>query len=1076
MSVISRRSVHLCSSGLLGIVLFGFADAAGAADRLYQFDIPAEPLGQALTDFSRASAQQIVFSEDLVEARSTPGLHGKFTSEQALSILLADTNLKVEANAAGVLMVHVKTAPAPVERAGPAATPVRIANTTPQRPPTIETVVVSSTRITSRGFSAPTPITVLAAADIQQNAQPNLFNTVSELPSLQGSTGTTIGNGGTSAGNNGLSTFNARGLGTIRTLTLIDGQRVVPAYVTGITDVSEFPQILISRVDVVTGGASASWGSDAVGGVINFITDKKFNGFKANIQTGMSTYGDDTNALFDVAAGSELFGGNGHIEASIEYYRNDGIPTANEPGGALPNGRCCQTFTSSGTGNLTPLAYTPTTTPAGVPEITELSGPATGAQTITYSTYGLIIAGPLKGISFNAAGAPVPFQYGTNCVSTVCSGGDLSNTYSGSTLDAAITRGVFYTRLSYDISPDLAVYGTFNFANVQAANQPNPGHTPPAALTIACGNAPGGANAYLPASINAACIANDITSFSYGVSDLTLPRYIRVHSQRRQRRYVAGADGTFGLFGADWAFDAYFQHGENDTGIHIKDISLQPNFNAAVDAVAGPNGTVVCRSGVAGCRPINLFGNNPIDPAAYAFINPANGPYQLTAERQEAAGLAINGTPFRDWAGEVSVAFGAEYREDAYKTVGDPYGNGVTPDDPNTEAYPANPLLSTSGNNWYAGNFHNGQGNYHVEEAFVEIGLPLVDSVAWGNANLNIAGRGTVYSTSGFVDTWKLGLTWDTPVNGIRLRALQSRDVRAPNLNELFAAPLAQSQPVIDRLSGAQPRVLVSTTGNPNLKPETAQTTELGVVFQPDFVPGFNVSIDYYRVGVKKEIGSLTSQQIIDLCQISGNQAYCPLFNLTGASPIVNVQPFNLASVITDGFDLEVSYQFNLASLGVPGRFIFRGLSTHVSKFITDAGVPGQPLTESAGAAVNSAGQAAVGGVPLWKSYLVQSWSAGPASFNIIERFYSEGAINPYAIECQAPNCPAPTVQHPTINMNHTQGPFFVDVGGGYDVGAGMHLYFKIDNITDYFPRPFTPNYETDPIGRMYRIGLRFND
>ncbi len=150
--------------------------------------------------------------------------------------------------------------------------------------PDAATVVVTGTRITSGGFSAPTPTTVLSADDLEKVAQPNIFTAITRLPSLQGSTGTNTGTFSTSSGMQGLSSFSLHGLGTIRTLTLLDGQRVVAANVTGVPDISQFPQLLVTRVDVVTGGASASYGSDAVGGVVNFITDKHFEGFKAQAQ------------------------------------------------------------------------------------------------------------------------------------------------------------------------------------------------------------------------------------------------------------------------------------------------------------------------------------------------------------------------------------------------------------------------------------------------------------------------------------------------------------------------------------------------------------------------------------------------------------------------------------------------------------------------------------------------------------------------------------------------------------------------------------------------------------------------
>src|SRR3979490_243052 len=164
----------------------------------------------------------------------------------------------------------------------------------------VEQVVVSSSRITTAGFNAPTPTTVLSANDIADQAQSNVFTAVTELPSLMGSTGTAQGNHGSSTGTNGLSAFGIHGVGTSRALTLIDGQRVVPAVLGGTVDISQFPQLLIQRVDIVTGGASASWGSDAVSGVVNFILDNKFSGFKANILTGITTYGDDANVTAQV--------------------------------------------------------------------------------------------------------------------------------------------------------------------------------------------------------------------------------------------------------------------------------------------------------------------------------------------------------------------------------------------------------------------------------------------------------------------------------------------------------------------------------------------------------------------------------------------------------------------------------------------------------------------------------------------------------------------------------------------------------------------------------------------------------
>src|SRR5579863_9537161 len=159
----------------------------------------------------------------------------------------------------------------------------------------VEQVVVSSTRLRMGGFDAPTPTTVVSAADLETQAKPSIFDAITQLPQLQGSTGVGYNTGSTSTGLIGLSALGLRGLSPLRTLVLLDSQRVVSGNFNGVVDISQMPQLLIQRLDVVTGGASASWGSDAIAGVINFITDKDFVGVKANILGGLTTYGDDAN-------------------------------------------------------------------------------------------------------------------------------------------------------------------------------------------------------------------------------------------------------------------------------------------------------------------------------------------------------------------------------------------------------------------------------------------------------------------------------------------------------------------------------------------------------------------------------------------------------------------------------------------------------------------------------------------------------------------------------------------------------------------------------------------------------------
>jgi len=1051
----------------------------------------------------------------------------------------------------------------------------------------VESVTVSSSRIMSAGFNAPTPTTVLGSDFIQNSAKDTIFTAVTQLPSLLGSTGVESGVNGTSGGTNGLASFNMFGLGTIRTLTLLDGQRFMPANVTGVPDISEFPQMLIQRVDVVTGGASASWGSDAIAGVVNFITDKKFVGFKANISSGLSTYGDNATLTAQMAVGTSFAGGRGHFEVAAEFSHMDGVE------GGWQQLTCCggRSDNSLSGGRKwfiepTILQYaTPAATPAGQPQYFVT---ANGQQN-QLGRYGLINSGPLMGTAFGLNGTTYAFNYGTgpagvniatgfggtlqgvpnrdgsastpgtvkNCIVQFCVGGELDNqTGSGVTLATPLTRGNVYSRLSYDLSPKTEIYMTVNWSEVATSNIPNPdmwlgalpgigggtgqSNTSALALTnsvlsngafnpgqllqapgIQCGNAPGGANAFLPASVQAACIANNTTSFSFGSLYYGLGPQ-KVYTLRDNRRYVGGANGNFNVFSTDWTWTAYYEHGENDTNIHVRGIALKPYMYAAIDSVQvtaanqatyasvnSPLGSIVCRSIVAireGCVPFNPFGA-PITQAQKDWIyggqNWGPGPIQISHQAQDVADFAISGSPIEDWAGKISVATGATWRQEAYDVRGDGAGNGTIGGSGGAPGSPCNdPLLNClQGTNWYAGSFHNGQGNYHVLEGFVEFNVPLLNDPIWGTANVNISGRHAHYSTAGDANTWKAGLTWDTPIDGLRLRTLQSRDVRAPNLSELFSAPTtangSSTVPAANGNPSQNIQVIQGTYGNPLLKPEKSINTQIGFVLQPSWFQGWQFSLDYYRIAVAGQINTVSQQSNVNNC-FAGLTQYCSaIVTASGTTPFtfppqwlqVNTQFFNVASTTTDGFNLETSYQFSLDNwdfMSVPGGFTLRVLATYVDKFITVPGVPttGLPL----GIIVNSAGSND-GATPHLKVFARQSYNADNWQLTLSENWISEGRHNLNWIQCTPGSCPAPSVNqdHPTINDNHVPGIFYINLGGSYDVNEHWQTYFQIDNLFNKSPPPFYSNSQNptndganpllyDTIGRMFHVGVRIND
>lgn len=1005
----------------------------------------------------------------------------------------------------------------------------------------VEQVTVSSTRLQAAGFDAPTPTTVVSAADLQKTAQPNIFESLVQLPALQGSTGVTFNSGSTTTGLQGLSALGLRGLSPLRTLVLVDGERVVSANFNGVVDVSQLPQFLIQRVDIVTGGASASWGSDAVAGVVNFVTDKRFEGVKAHFSSGMSTYSDDETATAQVAAGTSFAGGRGHIEGQAEFSYSAGLnpvrPQTSEFGPSPTiGGRPFQTnFGVANYGAATPTSSGPT--PAGQPQLT--FGPL--IQTFTGAAYGLVTNGPKIGTTFGAGSLAIPFSYAGNCnpvvtgttgtvtgsINGACFGtaakpGNQSDVHTFTqTIVNPITRGSVYTRISYDLNENTEVYSTISYGEVRTQTVPAQGQTPRTGLTIRCDNA------FLPgtglfgiglsqAATQAECL-NEYpgNAVQFGTLNANIPLNQEVFIKRNLRRFVLGGDGHFELLGKKWSWDSYFQHGETGSGIKIENEALSNRYNLAMDAVQTGPGKIVCRNTVAqsfGCVPFNPFGNAVATPAAVAYFDNQSysttlGPTAIVTQRQEAFSFVLNGQPFDSWAGPVSVATGYEYREEYYTQRVDPYAGGVTASTPATFAEPClDPSIDcVNGNAWNAGNFHNGRGNYHVNEVFAEFGVPVLDDRFWGKMDLSLAGRVANYSTAGQANTWKVGATWETPVPGLRMRALMSRDVRAPNLGELFAPPQG--------LNGAFTNVFVTPNftnqtiralneGNPALKVEKGQTTEIGIVYQPSWLPGFQASVDYYRIGVKGVVSSLSTQNIVDLC-FGGNQAYCQQDQITTLNGVnisaqnpgligsanqvtqIHSKAFNQASLVTDGFDFEVGYHLDLEDLDIPGGVDFRTLVNHTSKFISNSGIPGtQQNTELAGfvaGGVNSQTYNQNGGnVLTYKIDATQSYQNDLWGFTLTERWFAPGRLTAKnTLVCDPGTCPPPTIQTPTINFNNVDSAFYFDLGANWFVRPQTQLYVKIDNVTNFMP-PVTggvPNNTLyDVIGRMYRLGVRFNN
>ena len=619
----------------------------------------------------------------------------------------------------------------------------------PAKPPVNEVVEdaviqVIGTRVVRDGYQSPTPVSVVGADEIARSATPNIADYVNTLPAISGSSTprTTVAQVG--AGRQGINSINLRGIGDVRTLTLLDGRRVGGMVNTGAVDVSSLPQQLISRVDVVTGGASASYGSDALSGVVNFVLDTKYTGFKGQVSGGATTYGDNRNWEVQLTWGTSFGGGRGHVLLSGEIAHEDGIYNADN-----------RRWTQAGWAYINNPAYTATN---GQPRV--LLRPQVALST---STLGGAIAcsatsacSSLRGIAFGPGGTPYNLVFGPIVSDPLMAGGTFADNNVRTGVDNNIlpeqNRRNLFARISYDVGDDWNIYAEGLLAHQDTDTRYYYGNFPNN-LTVRPDNP------YMPAAIAARITALGLASVPFG----TLKGDNGASGANAQRGYsrgVVGIDGKFSAFGSDWSLKAYYQYARASLLNTATRATNIPNFNRAIDAVRAPNGSIICRSTLTnptdGCVPYNVFGTGVNSQAQNNYV--IGDPFRSDVYKQNVASINIAGEPFDIWAGPVSIAFGAEHRTQS--------ANGF-----------ADAITTQSPGNWDTTGGLPTIGSYKISDAYFETVVPLAKDASWARSlNLNAAIRAVKYSSGTYI-TWKLGGEY-APFDGLRIRGVASRDVR----------------------------------------------------------------------------------------------------------------------------------------------------------------------------------------------------------------------------------------------------------------------------------------------------------
>jgi outer membrane receptor protein involved in Fe transport len=989
----------------------------------------------------------VAFSPAQVRNRRVQGLSGDFTPQEAMRQLLAGTGLVAKSNGGETFVIVQDQARLPLLQLAAATGPVQAASSAPSAQtaakPDIEEVVVTGSRIVRDGYDAPTPLTVVSAEALQQSAATNIAEVMHTIPAFAGSTTPQSSPTSVSAQGAGLNLLNLRSMGAQRTLILIDGQRTVSARADGVVDINNIPQQLVSRVDIVTGGASAIYGSDAVTGVVNFVLDKNFTGIKGEISGGLTTYGDDRNYKFSLTAGVPFANDRGHFLINGEMTNKDGI---------LDNHRAWD-MTQIGV-----IQNTAANVAAGQPQRLIRYGVDSW-----FTRGGIIDSGPLKGIAFGPGGTPYQFNFGSITDSTYTAGGDSrEGTIRNDTgsLDPQERREAAFTRLSYDITDNVELFGQWSWNRSYDFNW--------AFSHFMLGNGPTvlSGNPFIPASVQAQMTALKVTSIKVSGMNYDLP-FIGPQLDRRTLRYVVGGNGSFDAVGTSWKWNAYWQKGEtlvsyNAIGATRKGLRLQ-----AVDAVRDPKtGAIVCRSTLTnpgdGCVPYNPMGLGVNSAATINFVtNGGEHPHTNQHIGQDVVAADVTGEPFSSWAGPVSVALSVEHRE---------------------ESAQAKPSAATLAGDWHSGNFLPFQGKYSVNEGAVETVIPLAKDAPFAESwDLSGAVRATSYSVSGYVTTWKVGTTY-APISDIRVRATRSRDIRAPSLQELYNTVLAGFNLAFDPVQNSTVSPFLTQAGNPNLTPETADTTDVGLVVQPRFLPGFSASVDYWNVDLSNAIATPSLNQIIIFC-VQGIQSYCnDITRTAGVVTAITQRPVNIAIQTTRGIDFEGSYNFDVADINADwsGKI---GLHVQATTYLknyqdTKLATPTDNVGENSG-----------GAPPNWSlvgriDYTAENWSTA-----FTGRAMSSGTLHNTWIQCTS-GCPTVSAPYVTVDDNYGPGYFYLDwaFSHAFDVGdSRIEAFLNINNLFNRDPGIIPKGsdevgYEVglsnpskyDVLGRVFRAGVRF--
>lgn len=974
---------------------------------------------------------------------------------------------------------------------------------------TLEEVITTGSRIQQTGMNTPTPVTAVTTVELEYMAPGNIIEGLSQLPQFYGN------NSPASPGNffirPGSANLNLRGLGTDRTLVLLNGRRIVSSSRFGGTDISVFPEAMIKGVESVTGGASAAYGTDAVTGVSNFILDTEFTGIRGHAQGGITNRGDGENWEASISGGFDL-NDRSHVLLSVDNYEQDGVFTYEGRDWYRAYGQVVNPDPTGPTYVIRPDVVSTTGifngliwAPGSSLHQMEFNDHGNGVTPFVYSGIGATNPGPPFGQNNG--------QSITNLGSGDYIGADRPN------VSPDFERRSAFGYIDYDFSEDLTFYlqGIYGESITTQTNLGGQFQTVFSPMTIFSGNA------FLPPSVQAVMDAEGLSQFTmYKMghsSDLAAGAWTKTDSSTYS--ITGGFDydvSTSNLFNG-WNVKGYYQYGSTNTkASQIGGIRLD-RVHLAHDAVRDGSGNIVCNvtlvSGMyPDCVPLNPFGRGRMSQAAIDWVTGFEPGEQIThpvyyadtAYRlgitdtytssedkvldaditQHVVELGGDGEIWEGWgAGAWSAAFGGSYRTESINQLIRSTTNPDANHDSSSAAASAHPVpgndpaLGIRGqpggdvNNTVGIQYSkvsNIRGDIDVLEFYGEVLAPLISDRNWmQQLNLSAAARWADYTGSGSIWSYKFGLDGQI-TDELRLRGTYSRDVRAANLSERYDRTGGFATVMDPTMGNASFGIFRASGGNPNVNPEKGDTWTVGAIYQPAWLEGLALSVDWYEVSISDAIGELTPQQVVDECFAGAVDLCARVHRLAdGTLNLVEATALNIDAARVSGVDIEATYNTNVDWFGGGETIAVRVFSSWLrANSITNFGAP----------KMKRAGELGLLELPKWKTTANATYNRGPLSVFVQLRYISGGNIDNDEVEGV------------DIDDNSVDSVIYTDLRLAYNLpmfDGEWEVFGTVTNLLDHDPPRVVNDFgwfgaatnQTnagihDLLGRRFTVGVRF--